>query len=36
MHFLMGGEVQLGPLGTPATHWPIVPAPDDYEDAEFW
>jgi hypothetical protein len=32
---LFGGGVQLGPLGTPATIWPIVPAPGDYEDGEF-
>jgi hypothetical protein len=30
-----GGGVQLGPLGTSATNWPIVPAPGDYEDLEF-
>jgi hypothetical protein len=29
------GGVQLGPLGTSATNWPIVPAPGDYEDGEF-
>jgi hypothetical protein len=23
------GGVRLGPLGTSATNWPIVPAPDD-------
>jgi hypothetical protein len=22
------GEVRLSPLGTPATNWPILPAPD--------
>jgi hypothetical protein len=27
--------VQLGPLGTAATDWPIVPAPGDYDDGEF-
>jgi hypothetical protein len=27
--------VELGPLGTSATNWPAVPAPDDYEDGEF-
>jgi hypothetical protein len=32
---LMGGGVQLGPLGTSAANWPIVPAPGVYEDAEF-
>jgi hypothetical protein len=31
---MMGG-VQLGPLGTSATNWPIVPAPGDYEVGEF-
>ena len=31
----MGGGVQRGPLGTSATHWPIVPAPGDYDDGEF-
>jgi hypothetical protein len=25
----------LGPLGMSATEWPIVPAPDDYDDGEF-
>jgi hypothetical protein len=29
---ILGGGVQLGPLGTSATNWPIVPAPGDYED----
>jgi hypothetical protein len=28
-------ESILGPLGTSATEWPIVPAPDDYDDGEF-
>jgi hypothetical protein len=28
----VGGGVQLGPLGTAATDWPIVPAPGDYDD----
>jgi hypothetical protein len=28
---LVGGGVQLGPLGTAATDWPIVPAPSDYD-----
>jgi hypothetical protein len=32
---LVGGGVQLGPLGTAATDWPIVPAPGDYDDEEF-
>jgi hypothetical protein len=31
---LVGSAVQLGPLGTVATNWPIVPAPGDY-DGEF-
>jgi hypothetical protein len=30
-----GGGVQLGPLGTAATDWPIVPAPGDDDDGEF-
>jgi hypothetical protein len=30
-----GGGVQLGPLGTAATDWPILPAPGDYDDGEF-
>jgi hypothetical protein len=30
-----GVESKLGPLGTSATYWPIVPAPGDYEDGEF-
>jgi hypothetical protein len=29
--FILGGGVQLGPLGTPATSRPIVPAPGDYD-----
>jgi hypothetical protein len=32
---LVGGGVQLGPLGTVATDWPIVPAQGDYDDGEF-
>jgi hypothetical protein len=28
-------ESKLGPLGTSATEWPIVPAPGDYDDEEF-
>jgi hypothetical protein len=28
-------ESKLGPLGTSATEWPIVPAPGDYDDGEF-
>jgi hypothetical protein len=34
-YLLVGGGVQLGPLGTAATDWPIVPAPGDYDDGEF-
>jgi hypothetical protein len=25
----------MGPLGTSATKWPIIPAPGDYDDGEF-
>jgi hypothetical protein len=25
----------MGPLGTSATEWPIVPAPGDYDDRDF-
>jgi hypothetical protein len=28
-------ESKLGPLGTSATEWPIVPTPRDYDDEEF-
>jgi hypothetical protein len=28
-------ESKLGPLGTSATEWPIVPAPGDYDNGEF-
>jgi hypothetical protein len=28
-------ESKLGPLGTSATEWPVVPAPGDYDDGEF-
>jgi hypothetical protein len=28
-------ESKLGPLGTAAIYWPIVPAPGDCEDGEF-
>jgi hypothetical protein len=28
-------ESKLGPLGTSATYWPILPAPGDCEDGEF-
>jgi hypothetical protein len=31
----MGVGVQLDPLGTAATDWPIVPSPGDYDDGEF-
>jgi hypothetical protein len=31
----VGGEVQLGPLGTQATNRPTVPAPGDYDDGEI-
>jgi hypothetical protein len=30
-----GVESILGPLGTSATEWPIVPAPGDCDDGEF-
>jgi hypothetical protein len=33
---IVGGGVQMGPLGTSATEWPIVPAPSDNVDGEFW
>jgi hypothetical protein len=32
---LVGGGVQLRPLGTAVTAWPIVPATGDYDDGEF-
>jgi hypothetical protein len=32
---IVGGGVQLGPLGTAATKRPIVPAPGDYDDGEI-
>jgi hypothetical protein len=32
---VVGGGVQLGPLGTTATNEPIVPAPGDYDDGEI-
>jgi hypothetical protein len=32
---ILGGGVQLGPLGTAATNRPTVPAPGDYDDAEI-
>jgi hypothetical protein len=28
-------ESKLGPLGTSATEWPIVPAPGDYDNGDF-
>jgi hypothetical protein len=28
---MLGGGVQLGPLGTAATNWPVVPTPGDYD-----
>jgi hypothetical protein len=34
IHIVEGG-LQLGPLGTSATEWPIVPAPDDCDEGEF-
>jgi hypothetical protein len=32
---IVGGGVQLGPLGTTATDRPIVPAPGDCDDGEI-
>jgi hypothetical protein len=32
---MVWGGVQLDPLDTSGTNWPIVPAPGDYEDGEF-
>jgi hypothetical protein len=32
---IVGGGVQLSPLGTVATNRPIVPAPGDYDDGEI-
>jgi hypothetical protein len=32
---MVGGGVQLAPLGTAATNWPIVPAPGDYDEGEI-
>jgi hypothetical protein len=32
---IVGGGVQLGPLGTAATSRPVVPAPGDYDDGEI-
>jgi hypothetical protein len=31
----VGGGVQLGPLGTAVSEWPIVPASGDHDDGEF-
>jgi hypothetical protein len=32
---IVGGEIQLGPLGTATTIRPIVTAPGDYDDTEI-
>jgi hypothetical protein len=32
---VVGGGVQLGPLGTAATHRPLVPAPGESDDGEI-
>jgi hypothetical protein len=32
---IVGGGVQLGPLGTAVTNRPIVPAPGHYDDREI-
>jgi hypothetical protein len=32
---IVGGGVQLGPLGTVATNRPVMPALGDYDDAEI-
>jgi hypothetical protein len=32
---IVGGGVQVGPLGTVATNRPIVPSPGDYDDGEI-
>jgi hypothetical protein len=32
---MVGGGIQLGPLGTAATDRPIMAAPDDYDDGEI-
>jgi hypothetical protein len=32
---IVGGGVQLGPLGIAATNRPSVPAPGDYDDGEI-
>jgi hypothetical protein len=31
----VGGDIQLRPLGTAATDWPIVTASGGYDDGEF-
>jgi hypothetical protein len=31
----VAGGVQMGPTGTSAIEWPIVPAPGDYDVGEF-
>jgi hypothetical protein len=31
----VGDGLQLGPLGTAANYWPIVPTPGDYDDGEI-
>jgi hypothetical protein len=33
---IVGGGVQLGPLGSAATNRPIVPTPGDYDDGEIY
>jgi hypothetical protein len=35
LNWYSGGGIQLGPLGTAATNWPIVPASGDYDDGEI-
>jgi hypothetical protein len=32
---IVGGGVQMGPLGTSATEWPLIHAPGDYDYGEF-
>jgi hypothetical protein len=32
---IVGGGVQLGPLGTATTNKPVVPTPGDYDDGEI-
>jgi hypothetical protein len=32
---IVRGGVQLGPIGTAATNWPIVSAPGEYDDGEI-